>query len=77
MFDMAIGLLEGVVKTHEFYKGMTNIIFGDKKEEYLQQIATDMKDMKVHIEKLSDKILYAVTLDGVRACKEKVIKGQP
>ena len=71
MFDMAIGLLEGVVKTHELYKGMTNIIFGDKKEEYLQQIATDMKDMKVHIEKLSDKILYAVNLDGVRACKEK------
>jgi len=70
MFEI-IGLIEGIVKTHELYKGATNIIFGDKKEQYLQEIATDMKDMKVHIEKLSDTILYAVNLDGVRACKEK------
>jgi len=66
-----IGLVEGVVKTHEIYKGITNLVFGDKKEQYLQEIATDMKDMKVHIERLSDTILYAVNLDGVRACKEK------
>jgi formylglycine-generating enzyme required for sulfatase activity len=71
MLESAIGLIEGVVKAHELYKGITSIIIGDKKEQYLQQIATDMKDMKVHIERLSDTILYAVNLDGVRACKEK------
>jgi formylglycine-generating enzyme required for sulfatase activity len=71
MIDTAIGLIEGVVKAHDIYKGITNLVFGDKKEEYLQQIAADMKDMKVHIERLSDTILYAVNLDGVRACKQK------
>jgi len=69
-FDIAIGLFEGVVKAHELYKGMSNIVFGDKKEEYLQKIATDMKDIKVHIERLSDTMLYAVNLDGVRASKQ-------
>jgi hypothetical protein len=36
MLESAIGLIEGVVKAHELYKGITNIIIGDKKEQYLQ-----------------------------------------
>jgi len=30
-----------------------------------------MKDMKIHIERLSDNILYAVNLDGVQAAAPK------
>jgi len=70
MFETAITIWETATKVHDVYKRVNTIIFGDKKEEYLQQIATDMTDLKVHIEKLSDTLLYAVNLDGIRAAQQ-------
>ncbi len=70
MFETAITIWETATKVHDVYKRVNTIIFGDKKEQYLQQIATDMTDLKVHIEKLSDTLLYAVNLDGIRAAQQ-------
>ncbi len=70
MLETALTIWETATKFHDAYKRVNTIIFGDKKEEYLQQIATDMTDLKVHIEKLSDTLLYAVNLDGIRAAQQ-------
>jgi len=71
MLETAITIYEGITKAHDIYKTLSTLIIGDKKEQYLEQIATDMKDMKIHIERLSDQILYAVNLDSVQAAAPK------
>ena len=71
MLETALAIWETATKFHDAYKRVNTIIFGDKQEAYLQQIATDMTDLKVHIEKLSDTLLYAVNLDGIRAAQQQ------
>ncbi len=70
MLETALTIYEIATAAHDSYKRINTLIFGDKKEEYLQQIATDMKDMKTHIERLSDGILYAANFDGVRTSRK-------
>jgi formylglycine-generating enzyme required for sulfatase activity len=65
MIETIITIYETLTTAQDAYKRLSNLIYGNKQEQYLQQIATDMKDMKVHIERLSDTILYAVNLDGI------------
>ena len=71
MLETALSIWEIESKTHETYKCLSSLVFGNKQEQYLQQIATDMTDLKVHIERLSDTILYAVNLEGVRAAGQE------
>ncbi|MEK8015841.1 MAG: formylglycine-generating enzyme family protein [Candidatus Parabeggiatoa sp.] len=65
MIDTIITIVDVLAATYDASKCISSLMFGNKQDKYLQQIATDMKDMKVHIERLSDTILYAVNLDGV------------
>jgi len=65
-----LSLLEGFSIASEAYKHFSTLVFGDKQEEYLKQIAADVRDTKTHIERLSDTILYAVNLDGVQMMGE-------
>jgi len=65
MIDTIITIVDALAATYDASKCISNLMFGDKQDKYLQQIATDMTDMKVHIERLSDTILYAVNLDGI------------
>ncbi len=65
MIDTIITIVDVLAATYDASKCISSLMFGDKQDKYLQQIATDMTDMKVHIERLSDTILYAVNLDGV------------
>ncbi|EDN67948.1 protein of unknown function DUF323 [Beggiatoa sp. PS] len=71
MIGTAIAILGAVADIHGISRCVSHLIFGDKQKESLKQIATDMKDTKVHIEKLSENILYAVNLDGVQATQQK------
>ena len=65
MIDTIITIVDASATSYDASKCISSLMFGNKQEQYLQQIATDMKDMKVHIERLSYRILYAVNLDGV------------
>ncbi|MDM8560846.1 formylglycine-generating enzyme family protein [Candidatus Parabeggiatoa sp. HSG14] len=71
MLDTLITIAEAATTTYEVGKYLGALVIGDKKEQYLKEIAADIKDTKVHIEKLSDTILYAVNLDSVRAIQQK------
>jgi formylglycine-generating enzyme required for sulfatase activity len=71
MLETALTILEAATTGHDVYKCLNSLIFGDKKQQLLEQLATDMKDIKLHIEQLSDTILYAVNLDGVRAAEQQ------
>jgi len=66
MIETALSIWERATSAQDTYKCLSSLIFGDRQEQYLQQIATDMQDLKVHIERLSDTMLYAVNLEGVR-----------
>jgi len=65
MIDTIITIVDVLAATYDASKCISSLMFGDKQDKYLQQIATDMTDLKIHIERLSDTILYAVNLDGV------------
>ncbi len=71
MLETALTILEAATTGHDIYKCMNSLIFGDKKQQLLEQLAADTKDIKLHIEQLSDTILYAVNLDGVRAAEQQ------
>jgi hypothetical protein len=71
MLETALSIWEIASRTHDTYKCLSSLVFGNKQEQYLQQIAADMTDLKVHIERLSDTMLYAVNLEGVRAAKQE------
>lgn len=71
MIETALTIWEIAAQSHDTYKCLSSLIFGNKQEKYLQEIASDMKDLKVHIERLSDTMLYAVNLEGVRAVENK------
>ncbi len=71
MLETALSIWEIASKTHDTYKCLSSLVFGNKQEQYLQQIAADMTGLKVHIERLSDTMLYAVNLEGVRAAKQE------
>ncbi len=67
MIETALTIWEIATRSQNTYKCLSSLVFGNKQEKYLQEIASDMKDLKVHIERLSDTMLYAVNLEGVRA----------
>jgi formylglycine-generating enzyme required for sulfatase activity len=67
MIETMMTIYEAAKMGLDAYKCVNTLIFGDTKKQYLQQMAADMKDMKTHIECLSDNILYAGNFDGVRA----------
>jgi len=71
MLETALSIWEIASRTHDAYKCLSSLVFGNKQEQYLQEIAADMTDLKVHIERLSDTMLYAVNLEGVRAAKQE------
>jgi len=71
MFETALTIWEIATRSHDTYKCLSSLVFGNKQEQYLQEIATDMKDLKVHIERLSDTMLYAVNLEGVRTARQE------
>jgi formylglycine-generating enzyme required for sulfatase activity len=71
MLETALTILEAATTGHDVYKCLNSLIFGDKKQELLEQLAADTKDIKLHIEQLSDTILYAVNLDGIRAAEQQ------
>jgi formylglycine-generating enzyme required for sulfatase activity len=71
MLETALSIWEIASKTHDAYKCLSSLVFGNKQEQYLQEIAADMTDLKVHIERLSDTMLYAVNLEGVRAARQE------
>ncbi len=71
MLETALTIFEAATTGHDIYKCMNSLIFGDKKQQLLEQLAADTKDIKLHIEQLSDTILYAVNLDGVRAAEQQ------
>ncbi len=66
--------MEGANLVNDTYKLVHNLVCGNKQEEYLKQIASDTRDMQIHIERLSDKILYAANMDSVRAAELKKTK---
>jgi len=66
MIETILTLCEATSTAHDIYKGISNLVFGNKTEKYLQEMSADIKQMNIHIEKLSDNILYAVNFDGVR-----------
>jgi formylglycine-generating enzyme required for sulfatase activity len=69
MLETIMSIMEGARSVHEGYKFIHDLVCGNKQEEYLKQIASDTRDMKIHIERLSDHILYAASMDSVRAAQ--------
>jgi formylglycine-generating enzyme required for sulfatase activity len=69
MLETIMSIMEGARSVHESYKFVHDLVCGNKQEEYLKQIASDTRDMKIHIERLSDHILYAASMDSVRAAQ--------
>ena len=70
MIGTAISLFHDVVTggsaVANIYKVVSGIIRGDKTEQYLKQVAEHVGDIRVHVERLSDKVLYAADLQAVR-----------
>ncbi len=73
MLETALSIWEIASRTHDTYKCLSSLVFGNKQEQYLQEIAADMTDLKVHIERLSDTMLYAVNLEGVSVKNQNYI----
>jgi len=71
MIDLAITIVQAGAAFHDIYKCASTLMGGNKQEQYLRQITADVRDTKVHIEQLSDNILYAVNLDSVRDTEQK------
>jgi formylglycine-generating enzyme required for sulfatase activity len=69
MLETIMSIMEGANLVNDSYKLIHDLVCGNKQEEYLQQIASDTRDMKIHIERLSDHILYAASMDSVRAAQ--------
>ncbi len=74
MIETIMSIMEGANLVNDSYKLIHDLVFGNKQEEYLEQIASDTKDMKIHIERLSDHILYAANMDSVRAAEANKTK---
>jgi len=70
MIETIFTLLETSIVGHDVYKYFSSIKSGKQVDEHLQQLATEMKDLKLHVERLSDTLLYAVNLDGARAIQQ-------
>jgi len=74
MIETIMSIMEGANLVNDSYKLIHDLVCGNKQEEYLEQIASDTKDMKIHIERLSDHILYAANMDSVRAAQANKTK---
>ncbi len=70
MIETLFTLLEATIIGHDTYKCLSSIKSGKQVDEHLQQLATEMKDLKLHVERLSDTLLYAVNLDGAKAVQQ-------
>jgi formylglycine-generating enzyme required for sulfatase activity len=53
------------VSLNIYDKHISSLIFGDKRKQYLQEFTNKQPNHDIHLEKLSDTILYAVNLDGI------------
>ena len=71
MIETILTVCEAASTAHDIYKGISNIVFGNKTEKYLAEILAETKKTNLHIEKLSEKILYAVNFDGVRTKEQR------
>ena len=68
-----MAIWEAASTARDVCKSFSSLVFGDKQELLLQEIADDMKGLNIHIERLSETILYAVNLDGVQVEKQSYV----
>jgi phosphoenolpyruvate carboxylase len=64
MVETLLTLVEAVTTSYDVYKCLSSIKSGKEVDKYLQQMATEMTELRVQVERLSDTLLYAVNLDG-------------
>jgi len=66
MIETALTILEAAGVTYDVCRRVSTLVFGNKQEQLLAELVAKMNNMELQIERLSDSILYAVNLDGVR-----------
>jgi len=67
MIESILSICSGAKTAYDTYKMASAIIKGDPQVKLLEEIAKQTGDMKVHIERLSDNILYAPNMQAVQA----------
>jgi formylglycine-generating enzyme required for sulfatase activity len=67
MIESILSICSGAKTAYDTYKTASAIIKGDPQVKLLEEIAKQTGDMKVHIERLSDNILYAPNMQAVQA----------
>ncbi len=67
MIESILGICSGAKTAYDTYKMASEIIRGNPQVKLLEEIAKQTGDMKVHIERLSDNILYAPNMQAVQA----------
>ena len=66
MIESILGICSGAKTAWDTYKMASAIIKGDPQIKLLEEIAKQTGDMKVHIERLSDNILYAPNMQAIQ-----------
>jgi formylglycine-generating enzyme required for sulfatase activity len=73
MIEIAINIYNAFTQNDVYNKHIGSLIFGDKRKQYLQEFTNKQPNNDIHLEKLSDTILYAVNLDGIHTKSKQYI----